>query len=79
MELTATTTTIRAAASGVSDAEPADTRIRPVALSHALFSYAFGTGVLAVAINLVSPTSGDRDVPDGRRRPDASLLCDPRG
>jgi uncharacterized membrane protein len=38
----------------VSDTEPTATRIRRVALGHALFSYAFGTGVLAVAINLVT-------------------------
>ena len=38
----------------VSDTEPTSTRIRRVALGHALLSYAFGTGVLAVAVNLVS-------------------------
>ena len=38
----------------VSDTEPTDSRIRRVALGHALLSYAFGTGVLAVAINLVT-------------------------
>jgi uncharacterized membrane protein len=38
----------------VSEAEPTATRIRRVALGHALLSYAFGTGVLAVAINLVT-------------------------
>ncbi|WP_230487121.1 DUF1345 domain-containing protein [Nocardioides anomalus] len=38
----------------VSDTEPTTTRIRRVALGHALLSYAFGTGVLAVAINLVT-------------------------
>jgi uncharacterized membrane protein len=38
----------------VSDTEPTATRIRRVALGHALLSYAFGTGVLAVAINLVT-------------------------
>ncbi|MEV5691889.1 DUF1345 domain-containing protein [Micromonospora globbae] len=38
----------------VSDSEPANHRIRRVALGHALLSYAFGTGVLAVAINLVT-------------------------
>ncbi len=38
----------------VSDTEPASTRIRRVALGHALLSYLFGTGVLAVAINLVT-------------------------
>lgn len=34
--------------------EPVDSRVRKVALGHALLSYAFGTGVLAVAINLVT-------------------------
>ncbi|MBT0768670.1 DUF1345 domain-containing protein [Kineosporia sp. J2-2] len=38
----------------VPEAEPASTRIRRVALGHALLSYLFGTGVLAVAINLVT-------------------------
>lgn len=38
----------------VSDTEPTSTRTRKVALGHALLSYAFGTGVLAVAINLVT-------------------------
>jgi uncharacterized membrane protein len=38
----------------VSETEPTSTRIRRVALGHALLSYAFGTGVLAVAINLVT-------------------------
>jgi len=38
----------------VSDSEPANTRIRKVALGHALLSYIFGTGILAVAINLVT-------------------------
>jgi uncharacterized membrane protein len=38
----------------VSDTEPSSTRIRRVALMHALLSYLFGTGVLAVAINLVT-------------------------
>jgi uncharacterized membrane protein len=38
----------------VSETEPTATRIRKVALGHALLSYAFGTGVLAVAINLVT-------------------------
>lgn len=38
----------------VSDTEPTTTRIRRVALGHALLAYAFGTGVLAVAINLVT-------------------------
>lgn len=38
----------------VSETEPADSRVRRVALGHALLSYAFGTGILAVAINLVT-------------------------
>ncbi|WGL50619.1 DUF1345 domain-containing protein [Nocardioides sp. BP30] len=38
----------------VSETEPTSTRIRRVAFGHALLSYAFGTGVLAVAINLVT-------------------------
>jgi len=38
----------------VSETEPVSTRMRKVALGHALFSYLFGTGVLAVAINLVT-------------------------
>ena len=38
----------------VSETEPTSTRTRKVALGHALFSYAFGTGILAVAINLVT-------------------------
>jgi uncharacterized membrane protein len=38
----------------VSETEPTATRVRRVALGHALLSYAFGTGVMAVAINLVT-------------------------
>ncbi|WP_041832064.1 DUF1345 domain-containing protein [Actinoplanes sp. N902-109] len=38
----------------ISDTNLASTRIRKVALAHALLSYTFGTGVLAVAINLVT-------------------------
>lgn len=38
----------------VSETEPTATRIRRVALGHALFSYFFGTGIVAVAINLVT-------------------------
>jgi uncharacterized membrane protein len=38
----------------VSETEPAATSIRKVALGHALLSYAFGTVVLAVAVNLVT-------------------------
>jgi uncharacterized membrane protein len=39
---------------GVPETEPDSTAIRKVALGHALLSYAFGTGVVAVAINLVT-------------------------
>lgn len=39
---------------GVSETEPTTTHIRRIALGHALLSYAFGTGVMAVAINLVT-------------------------
>jgi uncharacterized membrane protein len=38
----------------VSETEPTSTRTRRVALVHALLSFLFGTGVLAVAINLVT-------------------------
>jgi uncharacterized membrane protein len=38
----------------VSETEPTSTRMRRVAFGHALLSYAFGTGVMAVAINLVT-------------------------
>jgi uncharacterized membrane protein len=38
----------------VSDTEPTSPRTRKIALGHALLSYALGTGILAVAINLVS-------------------------
>lgn len=38
----------------VSETEPTATQTRRVALGHALLSYLFGTGVLAVAINLVT-------------------------
>jgi uncharacterized membrane protein len=38
----------------VSETEPTDTRTRRVALGHALLAYVFGTGVLAVAISLVT-------------------------
>jgi uncharacterized membrane protein len=38
----------------VSETEPTSTRLRRVALGHALLSYVFGTGVLAVAVNLVT-------------------------
>jgi uncharacterized membrane protein len=38
----------------ISDTEPTSTAIRRTALGHALLSYAFGTGILAVAVNLVT-------------------------
>jgi uncharacterized membrane protein len=38
----------------ISETEPTSSRTRKVALGHALFSYVFGTGILAVAINLVT-------------------------
>jgi uncharacterized membrane protein len=38
----------------VSETEPTSTRTRRVALVHALLSFMFGTGVLAVAVNLVT-------------------------
>ena len=38
----------------VSDTEPTTTPIRRIALGHALLSYLFGTGTMAVAINLVT-------------------------
>jgi uncharacterized membrane protein len=38
----------------VSDTEPTSTRVRKVALGHALLSYLFGTVVVAVAVNLVT-------------------------
>jgi uncharacterized membrane protein len=38
----------------VSDTEPTSSAIRKVALGHALLSYTFGTGILAVAVNLVT-------------------------
>jgi uncharacterized membrane protein len=39
---------------GVSETEPTATHMRRAALGHALLSYTFGTGILAVAINLVT-------------------------
>ena len=39
---------------GVTETEPTLSSVRRVALGHALLSYAFGTGILAVAINLVT-------------------------
>ncbi|WP_242900769.1 DUF1345 domain-containing protein [Actinomadura terrae] len=41
-------------ASAVSESQPADTRIRRTVFGHALLAYAFGTGILAVAISLVT-------------------------
>jgi uncharacterized membrane protein len=42
---------------GVSEITPTQTRTRRVVLGHALLSYMFGTGVVAVAINLVTNLS----------------------
>jgi uncharacterized membrane protein len=39
---------------GPAEIEPTTTHVREVALGHALLSYIFGTGVVAVAINLVT-------------------------
>lgn len=39
---------------GVTETEPTLSSVRRVALGHALLSYAFGTGIIAVAINLVT-------------------------
>ena len=39
---------------GVPETEPTSTAIRKVALGHALLSYIFGTGLLAVAVSLVT-------------------------
>jgi uncharacterized membrane protein len=38
----------------VSETEPITTDVRKVTLGHALLAYAFGTGILAVAVNLVA-------------------------
>ena len=38
----------------VSETEPTSTEVRRVALGHALLSYLFGTGVIAVAISLIT-------------------------
>lgn len=38
----------------VADSEPTNTRIRRIALGHALLSYLFGTVILAVAVGLVT-------------------------
>ena len=40
------------------DVEPATSRIRKAVLGHALLSFLFGTGILAVAINLVANLGG---------------------
>jgi uncharacterized membrane protein len=42
----------------VSETEPTQTRTRKVALGHALLSYLFGTGVLAIAVNLITNLGG---------------------
>ncbi|MEV4199537.1 DUF1345 domain-containing protein [Micromonospora globbae] len=39
---------------GPGENEPTNNHMRRVALGHALLSYAFGTGILAVAVNLVT-------------------------
>jgi uncharacterized membrane protein len=39
---------------GVTETEPTSTTLRRTALGHALLSYLFGTGILAVAVNLVT-------------------------
>jgi uncharacterized membrane protein len=39
---------------GVTETEPTESAVRRIVLGHALLSYAFGTGILAVAINLVT-------------------------
>jgi uncharacterized membrane protein len=46
--------TVGMAFSGPEGAEPTSARVRKVVLGHALLSYALGTGILAVAINLVT-------------------------
>jgi uncharacterized membrane protein len=43
---------------GVTDTKPTDSRVRRTCLGHALLSYLFGTGILAVAINLVTGLQG---------------------
>jgi uncharacterized membrane protein len=45
---------VHALSFAVSETEPDDTATRKVALGHALLAYVFGTGVLAVVINLVT-------------------------
>ena len=39
---------------GITETEPNSTAVRKLVLGHALMSYAFGAGILAVAINLVT-------------------------
>lgn len=39
---------------GITETEPGNTHIRKLILGHALMSYAFGAGILAVAVNLVT-------------------------
>ena len=43
---------------GVTETEPTCTSVRRTALGHALLSYLFGTGILAVAVNLVTNIAG---------------------
>jgi uncharacterized membrane protein len=44
----------------VSDTEPTSSDVRKVVLGHALLSYGFGTGILAVAVNLVTNLAQQR-------------------
>jgi uncharacterized membrane protein len=67
---------------GVSETEPTATRVRRVALGHALLSYAFGTGVLAVSINWSPISASDRASTDqhcqsagGRYSPSRAACC----
>jgi uncharacterized membrane protein len=46
--------TVGMAFSGPEGVEPTNPHVRRVALGHALLSYALGTGILAVAINLIT-------------------------
>jgi uncharacterized membrane protein len=43
---------------GVTDTQPTESRVRRTLLGHALLSYLFGTGILAVALNLVTGFQG---------------------
>jgi uncharacterized membrane protein len=43
---------------GITDIVVTDTRIRRTVLGHALLAYAFGTGILAIAINLIANLGG---------------------